>query len=85
MGKKRRKGAGRKRKPAGFEIYTTYERCPDCDLRNALDIVGRPVFDTVMGIPLTMDCEGCKDENGRSTGRVARTRVVDPYLDRREP
>lgn len=77
----------KRRKPKklpGFEVYVTYEQCPDCGLREALDIVGRPIFDTEMGIPLTADCEGCRDENGKSTGRVRRMRIMDPMLDPRK-
>jgi|APDOM4702015118_1054815.scaffolds.fasta_scaffold371697_1 hypothetical protein len=76
MSGKKRKRRKPKKLP-GFEEYTTYERCEDCDLRNALDIMGRPIMDRRKG-PLTRDCEGCG-----GTGKVKRTRVLDPYLDHR--
>jgi hypothetical protein len=80
MSGKRRKRKFKKKpyKLPGFEEYTTFERCEDCDLRNALDIMGRPIVDRHRG-PLTRDCETC---NGR--GKVPRTRILDPYLDKRQ-
>lgn len=41
------------------------ERCPDCDLRNALNPVGFPLVRN--GVPLTAGCEGC---DGRGWIRV---------------
>lgn len=71
----------------GWELYTKWERCPDCDLREALDITGRPNRDydphhkqlrrkgaVVNTTPRVVDdCENCK-----GTGRVLRERSGDP-------
>lgn len=71
----------------GWDLYARWERCPDCDLRQALDITGKPNRDRdpfhkrrrrkgllVNTTPRVVDdCENCE-----GTGRVRRERSGDP-------
>lgn len=91
MGKKRRR---RGKTPAvkpktGWDFYTLYERCPDCDLRDALSITGKPRRDydshhkrlrrrglgwMIRGAAHTVDdCEACG-----GTGSIRRRKPGDP-------
>lgn len=77
----------------GWTLYTAFERCEDCELRDALSITGKPLRDRdphhrrlrkrglshlIDGSPRTVDdCENCG-----GTGYVRRVRKADPHLDR---
>lgn len=58
---------------AGFQVVKD-ERCPSCEDRNALDLLGRPRFNGVYGFFKTLHCEECG-----GSGRVAVEDRRDPY------
>lgn len=78
--------------PEGLEFYTRWQRCPDCELRDAVDITGKPRRDfdpfhkklrrqgrVVNTTPRVVDdCETCL-----GSGRVRRDRSGDPMQDTR--
>lgn len=56
-----------------------WERCEDCDLEGALNLMGQPIFMPDVGIQKTLGCETCG-----GTGHVNKIATldgvgIDPY------